>query len=167
MPLYFNADEVFSLAMLIEENGARFYRKAAENFMEPNINKLLLTLAKEEEKHKAIFNAMREEYQKSEKSVRYEAEDEQLADYLKAFADKNIFRDDEDPADILKCSDKIEDILQAAINTEMKSVMFYLGIKESVQDPGDKENMEKVIREEMHHYLSLNMHLSELQGKIN
>ncbi|MCX6647197.1 MAG: hypothetical protein NTY09_12695 [bacterium] len=45
--------------------------------------------------------------------------------------------------------------------------MFYLGIKESVQDQSDKDNMEKVIREEMHHYLSLNMHLSELEGKIN
>ncbi|MCX6647196.1 MAG: hypothetical protein NTY09_12690 [bacterium] len=101
MSIFFNADEVFSMAIMIEENGARFYRKAAETFIESKINKLLLALAKDEDKHKAIFSAMLRDYKESEKSVRYEAEDELLADYLKAFSDKNIFRDDVDPADIL------------------------------------------------------------------
>jgi rubrerythrin len=167
MSIFFNADEVFSMAMMIEENGARFYRKAAETFIEPKINQLLLGLAKDEDKHKSIFSAMLKEYKKSEKSVKYEAEDELLADYLKAFSDRNVFLNDVDPSDILTGYETIEDVLRIAIDNEMKSVMFYLGIKSSIQDQSDKDNIEKIIREEMHHYLSLTMHLSELEGKIN
>lgn len=167
MSIYFNADEVFSMAIMIEENGARFYRKAAEIFIEPKINKLLLALAKDEDKHKAIFSVMLKAYKESEKSVKYEAEDELLAEYLKAFADRNIFLNDVDPADILTGYETIEDILRIAIDNEMKSVMFYLGIKGSIQEKDDKNNIENIIREEMHHYLSLNTHLSDLEGKIN
>lgn len=167
MSIFFNADEVFSMAMIIEENGAKFYRKAAENLTDPDINKLLLGLAKDEDAHKAIFTAMRNASKESGESVRYEAEDEQLGEYLEAYADMNIFRDDTDQASVLTGDESIQDVLRLAMNTESQSVMFYLGIRESIKDQKDKDQIEKIIKEEMNHFFSLNMHLTDIEGKLN
>jgi rubrerythrin len=45
--------------------------------------------------------------------------------------------------------------------------MFYLGIRESVQDQKDKDQIEKVIREEMNHFFLLNKQLTEAEKQLN
>ena len=41
MGISFNADEVFEMAEAMERNGAKFYRKAAENATDAEIKRLL------------------------------------------------------------------------------------------------------------------------------
>ena len=47
----FNAEEIFKIAMRIEENGAAFYRKAADLQADAENKKLLLQLAVMEDGH--------------------------------------------------------------------------------------------------------------------
>ena len=61
MSYSFNADEMFEMAEQIERNGAKFYRRAAEQIKTPDSRKLLLELADMEDKHEKTFIQMRAE----------------------------------------------------------------------------------------------------------
>jgi len=52
---YFNADEIFEMAEQIERNGAKFYRRAAEQVTSPDGSELLLNLAVMEDVHEKTF----------------------------------------------------------------------------------------------------------------
>ena len=54
----FNANEVFEMAIRIEENGAAFYRKAAELQSDESNQDFLRKLAAMEDAHKVSFNEM-------------------------------------------------------------------------------------------------------------
>ncbi|MCJ7775532.1 MAG: rubrerythrin, partial [Desulfobulbaceae bacterium] len=55
----FSADEIFEMAEQIERNGARFYRKMAENISDKSIRELLLDFAAMEDDHERVFASMR------------------------------------------------------------------------------------------------------------
>ncbi|MHC5076741.1 MAG: ferritin family protein, partial [Planctomycetota bacterium] len=59
MPITFNADEIFEMAIEIEQNGAKFYREAAQNAAEEDTKKMLLEMAAMEDGHIKTFEAMR------------------------------------------------------------------------------------------------------------
>ena len=60
MSITFNADEIFAMAIEIEQNGAKFYRKAAENAATEKIKEMLLGMATMEDGHEKGFKAIRE-----------------------------------------------------------------------------------------------------------
>ena len=51
----FNANEVFEIAVKIEENGERFYRTLAENVEDETLKNLFKQLGEAEVKHKEFF----------------------------------------------------------------------------------------------------------------
>ena len=69
MSYVFNADEVFEMAEQIERNGAKFYRKAAENIADADEKKLLIHLAEMEDDHEKTFKTLRAELVENEKAV--------------------------------------------------------------------------------------------------
>jgi rubrerythrin len=159
MAIDFNADEVFEMAEQIETNGAAFYRKAAEQFEDPQ-KELLLTLASMEDKHLEIFRQMRSDLSAdAKKSTVYDPEGEAAA-YLKAFADGHIFDTSVKPADRLKGGETLPDILRMSIGIEKDSVVFYTGLRHLVPERLGKEKIEGIIGEEMKHITILNRELS-------
>ena len=56
----FNAGEIFEMAMEIERNGAKFYRKAAHGEAGKTSRFMLLRLADMEVQHERTFAAMRD-----------------------------------------------------------------------------------------------------------
>jgi rubrerythrin len=59
MAIVFNADEIFEMAIRIENNGAAFYRKAAGLQSDTKNQKFLESLANMEDQHKRIFTEMK------------------------------------------------------------------------------------------------------------
>ena len=59
MILGFNADEVFRVAIEIENNGILFYQKAYEFLQDENLKQVFLELKDKEEKHRTAFQDMR------------------------------------------------------------------------------------------------------------
>ncbi len=55
----FNADEIFEMAEQIERNGAKFYRRMAENVSDISIPQLFLDLAAMEDEHEKTFASIR------------------------------------------------------------------------------------------------------------
>ncbi len=161
MGIQFNADEIFEIAERIERNGARFYRKAAENTSDARAEKMLLKLADMEDDHEHTFSSMRAQLEPGEKQpAQFDPDDELLA-YLHAFADGHVFDTKTDPAAALTGSETVEQILHQAIGMEKDSIVFYLGVRDIVPASVGRERIEAIIDEERSHIATLARELSD------
>lgn len=160
MVLDFNADEIFQIAEQIERNGASFYRGAAKLDFDEGTKQKLLDLAEMEDAHEKTFAAMRQELSGQEVASTVFDRHGEVANYLKAMADCYVFQRSVAPEDLVS-GKSIEEVLKVAIGLEKDSIVFYLGIKESVPEKYGKDKIEKIIKEEMSHVTLLT---DELRG---
>jgi len=161
MVLDFNADEIFQIAEQIEQNGARFYRGAAELDFDEGTKKKLLALAEMEDAHEKTFVAMRKELSGQEVASTVFDPHGEVANYLKAMADSYVFQKSAAPEDLLS-GKSIEEVLKIAIGLEKDSIVFYLGIQESVPEKSGKDKIGNIIKEEMSHVTLLTNELKAL-----
>jgi len=165
MAFKFNADEVFEIAEEIERNGARFYRKAAENAENLQLKKTLTDLAEMEVEHEQTFRKLRaQSVQEEWKDIPFD-EDGQAGMYLRALADGKVFDVKVDPVKELEGCRNTEDVLHAAIRLEKESVVFYTGMQEMVPPKLGRDLIATIIREEMGHITMLAGALKEVQGE--
>ena len=164
MTVKFNAEEVFTMAARVEQNGAVFYRRAAERFTEEPLHGLLVRLAQMEDQHEGTFERMRERLF-GEKADGSHAEYHDLAAaYLHALVDSKIFALHADPAEDLAGVNTGAELLEAAIDREKEAITFYIGIKEVVPAAWGRDAVDEIIREEMSHVTLLTDHLQRLRG---
>jgi len=142
MGIDFNADEIFEIAIYIEQNGAVFYRKAAESISGKYHKDLLLHLAEMEDEHEKTFQELRKELSENEKISTTFDPDGEAEKYLKALADTRVFYE--------KKFDKpsIKEIYKTAITAEKDSIVFYLGMKNVVPGHMGKEKLIEVLQRE-------------------
>ena len=146
MTIGLSALEIFDIAEQIEESGAIFYRKAAGLFDNPQTKKIFLQLADWEVKHKKLFSDMSKRLIESKTFERVEK-----ANDLSLLAGLSVFAIRPNPQDIFSGREDEVAIIKSAIEKEKDSVVFYSGLKEYVPDIADKETIDKVIKEEIHH----------------
>ena len=149
----FNADDIFIMAEQLERNGAKFYRTAAAGVSGDEEKALLLRLAEMEDEHEKTFKEMHAQLKAGEKGATVFDPQGEAVLYLKALADTRVFFEKE-----INTSD-IKDILKAAIVAEKDSIVFYLGIKESVPESLGKGRLDGIIKEEMGHIRLLSKEL--------
>jgi len=155
MTTKFKADEVFEMADEMEEEGAEFYRQAAENAPTQEAERLLLELADWEEDHKRTFQDMRRQVSSGDNSGLEYDPDGEAGQYLRAFVEGRVFEIQSDVGDELKKAEDLPDILRIALGLEKDSIMFYLGIKDVVPREKEKSKMDKIISEERKHVVTL------------
>ena len=158
MGISFNADEIFEMAEEIERNGARFYRKAAENASYKEIEETLLRFAAMEDAHEVTFAAMRSEIQSA---TAYDP-DGVAAAYLQAIAYARGFEGKISLDEELTGSESTEEIIKIALRAEKESVVFYVGMKDVVVSQQGKEKVDAIIKEEMVHVTQLTNMLADL-----
>ena len=169
MPTRFNAAEVFEMAVRIEQNGARFYRKAAASAEGPR-RALLLRLATDEDEHETTFAALARDLEAGGADGAAGALDPeaQVERYLGALADEEVFDVHVDPSEKLTGKESLEEVLTTAIGLEKDSIVFYLGIREAMPEKLGREKVHFIIREEMDHVAQLTGELVSLKrGKGN
>jgi rubrerythrin len=159
MAIGFTSDEILRIAEEIERNGARYYRRAAENAPDEGNRRMLLDFASMEGAHERIFAAMRGELGPEERGPQTFDPGGEIASYLRSFADSEVFDVHADPASKLSGKESPRVILQTAPGMEKDSIVFYLGIKEMILGVRGKERVEAIIRQEM-------AHVALLSGKI-
>ena len=145
MSIDFNADEVFEIAEQIERNGAKFYRKAAENITNEEKKKFLIHLAEMEDEHEQTFKNMRSQLKQDEKIMTTFDPEGESEKYLRALADTRVFYEKEID------SDSLEEIFKTAITAEKDSIVFYLGMKDVIPEHLGKQKLDGIIKEEMSH----------------
>ena len=150
MFVFGTADDVFGMAIRIEENGFAFYSGAAKRTEETAIKKLFEELANMEQGHVAAFKSLRATIPAAllEPPV---WDPEGLAEsYLQATADTHIFTI-EAAQTRLKNAMTVEQTIDMAIQFEKDSVAFFLGMKELISDHDGKDEINKLIGAEMEH----------------
>jgi rubrerythrin len=167
MSIRFNADEIFEMAEQIEINGGKFYRRAAEMVSDPAARRKLLALAEAEDEHRKTFAEMRSELSGQEKSGTFDALNEELSGYLRAWADGQVFDVGEDPSLRLTGRETLEDIYRMAIGLEKDSVVFYLGLKDATPAKWGRGRIDDIIREEMKHIAVLGTEIATLRGEVH
>ena len=155
MAFKFNADEILQMALQIERNGARFYRRAAEAIEDAPSEKLLRGLSAMEEDHEKTFADLQAALTPEErKDVVFDPDDENPL-YLQAMADRRVFDVGADPWDRLEGTVTMEKIIALAISLEKDSIVFYEGVKEMVPERLGGTRVEDIIKEELSHIAAL------------
>lgn len=161
----FNAAEIFKMAVRIEENGAAFYRRAAELQSDAANKKMLIQLAVMEDGHKASFEKMSADVTAAEKTAQvFDPEDESVQ-YLSAMAASHGGEGSPSAADKLTGKETMEEILTTAIGLEKESILFYLGIKDLVPPKLGQKKVDDIIDEERKHVIQLNTLLRKIKNK--
>ena len=156
----FNADDTFEVAQQLERNGAQFYRAAAASVKDSTARELLWHLAGMEDEHEKTFAQMRTQLKDSEKTSTVFGPQGEAAGYLKALADTRVFF--EKKID----TSSLEEILKAAITAEKDSIVFYLGMKDSVPERIGRGRIDEIIKEEMRHIDALSREFATLSHQL-
>lgn len=141
----FNANDIFEIAVKIEENGAAFYRAAADKMDDEKHKEFLLEFARMEDEHVVTFTQMKNQLDEmASLPTVFDPENESMV-YLKALADTRVFHKKKEP------ESSFSSILATALQTEKDSIAFYLGMKDLVPERQGKEKINDIIKEEMSH----------------
>jgi rubrerythrin len=150
-----NVLEIYEIAGQIEQNGARFYKRAAEIFDEPVIRKIFLRLADWELKHVKVFAGLKKQYSELNHDTKASKSGQTLPE-AKVMAGLAVFGIRPNPADELSGKEGVSDVLRRAIEKEKDSIVFYSGLKNFAPAGSTKEKIDEIIREELRHIRILN-----------
>jgi len=93
-----------------------------------------------------------------------ETADEEMLGYIRAMADGRVFDVGMDPEAVLTGEESAEEILSTAIGLEKESVVYYVALKEVVTDESTRQQVRKIINEEMSHIALLSGQRESLRG---
>lgn len=162
MFVFGTADDVFAMAVRIEENGNAFYVGAAEMTVDPQVKKLFEDLALMEAGHIQAFKALRSQLPSSPTGSVWDPEG--LAEsYLQAAADTHIFTVEAAKPRLAAVKTPLE-ALDMALQFEKDSMAFFLGMKEILPDPSGKSELDKLIMQEMDHFRMLTAAKRQLEA---
>ena len=163
MAYNFSAEDVFEMAVRIEENGAAFYRKAAELQADEDDKSFLNMLAEMEDRHKISFEDMKEQLSKQETAKTVFDPNDEMGLYLNAMADAHGGEGDPDVLELLTGQETMADIIETAIGLEKKSILFYVGIEDLVPEKLGHDKIDMIIKEEKKHIAQLTGYLKKAE----
>jgi rubrerythrin len=149
------------MAVQMERNGSKFYRKAAGFSQDEVAGAMLLDLAAMEDQHEVFFNGLLAAEAGRPAGKRYFDPEGEAALYIRAVSDNRVFKADADPSAFIRADTPIGDILRKAIGLEKDTIIFYLGIRDLVPARLGKDQIDGIIREEMRHVTLLTDKLIE------
>ncbi|MCM8765004.1 MAG: ferritin family protein [Candidatus Omnitrophica bacterium] len=148
---YLNEDELFKVAMNIENQGIAFYQSAFEKAAMDKTKDIFKFLNKEEKRHYEIFKKM--DLEINQIKFRPEEIDEEISLYLRSLIDSGIFENILPREQWQNINDK--QALNIGIQVEKTSILFYSGIKEITEVPSSLPAIDKIIQEEKNHLVAL------------
>lgn len=147
----YNLAEIFDIAIMIEINGAEFYREVAAKQPIPAVKEFLLDLANQEAGHEKLFRKMQARF--ADQTNVDALNDEFAMLYMQSEATNYVFKStnsSDSVSDMLLC-----DVLELAMNKERDSILFFMGLKFLMKADNDKEIINKLIEEEQFHLATL------------
>jgi rubrerythrin len=143
----FAGSEVVELGIQIERNGKDFYEALAVQFKNPKVSESFSFLAREEEKHIAVFQGILKKTAQYEPPQSYPGE--YLA-YMNALASDHIFTQKDKGKTTAQGIKTDKDAVDMALGFEKDSIIFYEGMKRIVPAYEQKIIDELIIQEQAH-----------------
>ena len=134
----------------------------AEKSSDKETRQFLLDMAAMEEGHDTIFAEMRKQLSEQMKQPTTFDPNDEAALYLQTMAEAHGTEGKISTSFKLTGNESIEDIINIGINAERNSVCFYTGLKELVPSTAGKEQVDKIIKEELSHITILAKKLKTL-----
>lgn len=149
----FKANDVVLAAIEVETRGEKFYQYLVEQAEDEKIRKVYEHLAREEVKHKALFEELYTRLGKVDLPAWSNAKEYQT--YLNALIDSHTLFRYKDLDEIKEKIGSRKDALQLAIQFEKDSILFFMEMREFVPEK-EKTYVTKCIEEEKTHMRQLN-----------
>jgi rubrerythrin len=145
--MYYSGQEIYEIAVRIEENGQDFYSRAAEMIREHNDTKaLFLDLAEKEVLHVAIFQKLFDKFQPED----FEFPTEDASGYMTHLAESHIFGKPDSGAKMARTITNPQQALEIALKFENDSVSFYTELLKSTKSDS-RRLVQQIINEEKEH----------------
>jgi len=162
----FNAEEIFQIAIDIEENGYEFYQKAEAVIDDRAVKSVFSSLAKAEIKHKERFATLKAELPRKAKEGTVWDPNEEMNEYLRMMAAMHVFRS---PTGVNEAIAQIKgavDALKLAMGFEKDSITFFLTMQDATEEKKGRELIGQLVDEEKEHLRRLAMELKKHSGAI-
>ena len=158
MSRLFNADEVFQIAMELEETGQVFYEALAIGAGKEPVSALCRRLAADEARHYARFKWLRAALPAGGPRGVLSGEE---ADFAQALINDRVIPNPEQARKVA-ARGSLREALDLAVAMEKDSVLFYEEII-LVVAPAEAEGVEQIVREEKRHVAELTLTRRDLR----
>jgi rubrerythrin len=152
--------EVLEIAEKMEQNAARFYRRAAGMYDDAKISKLFSELAQWEKRHAEVFAEMKERL--SQQSWGLGQYGSERPDAARPPTPTAVFPDRADLSGELTGGETKADVLRMAIQKEEDSIAYYTSLKEFVLGDEDVQAVKDILGEEERHVRILTQSLEQI-----
>lgn len=176
----FSGKDVLEMAVLIEQRGAEFYRKAAALARSEEQQTFFQDLADMEEQHSRIFSELLDKAKADVKDAAASSEDAYF-NYVQqelnsqretpqraqaeAFMSKTLLS--QSPDTVAATSRTLIGLAETAIGMEKDSIVFYLSLRQNCANGLEKDQVDMVIAEELRHVRLLSQFLEQLRKEAN
>jgi rubrerythrin len=151
----FSLRDIVDIAVQIEQNGERVYRRAAEKIEDPSLRSLLQWLADEETQHAKWFEALKDNIADSGEHPEQEKFGRALLQ--NAVGTHSLGLEDAD----FFAMEKVQDLINLVMEFENDTVLFYKMLQPLIEDQKTLEQLHAIIQEEENHARRLKEMLSE------
>jgi rubrerythrin len=141
----FSLKDIIDIAVQIEQNGERVYRKAAGNINDPPLQSMLNWLADEEARHIEWFAELKKA---APDGGNYPEQEKMGKELLQNAVGVHSFAlEDADFSNM----EKIEDLISAALELEKDTALFYKMLQPLIEDQKTLDQLHDIIQEEENH----------------
>ncbi len=162
----FSILEAVEVALMMEEEGIRFYTLAEQKTGDPELKRLFVLLRDREHQHIETFRSLYGDL--SARASDPDAElwllDTEVSSYFRASVDSTVFPTKGSAETVIAGLRGATDILRCALRLEKDSILFYHELLAGAPWPEAKALIEKVIAEERRHVVFIHEKLASLGG---
>jgi rubrerythrin len=162
----FSILEAVEVALVMEEEGIRFYTLAEQKAGVPELKKLFSFLRDKEHQHIETFRRLYSDLAAREGDPDAELWllDTEVSSYFRAAVDSTVFPAKGSAEKAIAELHGVTEILRFALRLEKESILFYHELLASAPWPEAKTLLEKVIAEERRHVVFIHEKLTSLGG---
>ena len=143
----FSGLEMLKIAMLMEDEGYKFYKNGANN-TSGKLKEFLLSAEKQEFIHKEKFAKLHKELEAKNEDASEYLYDDEVSGYLKSLIENQVYKKEEEYKNAFV---DLKTAVKNAYDTEVRTVEIYTKLYNGINDDEAKKIMAIIIDEEKDH----------------
>ncbi len=143
----FSGLEMLKIAILMEDEGYKFYKNGANN-TSGKLKEFLLSAEKQEFLHKEKFTKLYKELEAKDEATAEYLYDDEVSNYLKSIIENQVYKKEEEYKNAFV---DLKTAVKNAYDTEVRTVEIYTELYKGITDEEAKKIMAVIIDEEKDH----------------
>lgn len=156
----FTIADIRNIAIQIELNGEKTYRKASEECSDPAMAKIFIQMAEDEKRHAKWFESIRSQKPLTEEQREMEGMGRTI---LQEMVSTQTFSLDQKN---LKKVNNIEGLLEQSRGFEQDTILFYELLSGFIDDNETMQQLETIIFEERRHLAELSQMVDKIMAEL-